>query len=87
MKALTIIIVSLVLSACSALPTLSTVAPTFCSLASNAESQKAALDLMDKMPPGTDKDKAMTALRMAEVSADAACILVKVLEAQASTAK
>ena len=82
MKTVAIITVSLILSACSALPTLSTVAPTFCSLATSAEARAAAQALIEKLPPGTDKDKALTALSVSNVSADAACILVKALEAK-----
>jgi len=67
---------------CSTLPTLSKVAPTVCAFATSDESKKAAAALLEKLPPGTDKDRATQAEDMAEVSADAACLLVKAIEAK-----
>ena len=82
MKTIAIVALALSLSACSALPKLSTVAPTICSYATNDEARTAAKELLSKLPPGTDKDRAIEAERIAEVSADAACVLVKALEAK-----
>lgn len=82
MKSIIILLMAVGLSACSALPQSSAIAPAFCSFATSTEAQAAALKLMDKLPPGTDKDHAMSALRMANLSADAACTLVKALEAR-----
>lgn len=81
-KPIAMLVVAVSLSACSALPTFSSVAPTFCSFATNKEAQAAALALMDKLPDGTDKQKVLDAARIAGLSADAACTLVKALEAQ-----
>lgn len=82
MKSLGIVIIALALSACSALPTMSKIAPTVCSFATSDESQSAARALIEKMPAGPSKDRAILALQIAEVSADAGCTAVKALEAK-----
>lgn len=83
-KPLAVVLLAVSLTACSALPTFSTVAPTFCSLATSSESRAAALALIDKMPEGPNKKNAILALQIAEVSADGACTALKVIEAQHS---
>lgn len=77
-----LMLAALSLPACSALPTLSKIAPTICAYATSAEAKSAALSLIQQMPDGTSKDKALLALPIAEMSGDAACTLVKAIEAQ-----
>jgi len=67
---------------CSALPTLSKVAPTICAYATTDEAKAAAVALAAQMPEGQDKARALAAINVADLSADAACTLVKALEAQ-----
>jgi hypothetical protein len=77
-----VVLFAIVMSACSALPTLSKIAPTICAFATSDEAKQAALALINQMPDGPDKDKAMLALPVAQLSGDAACTFVKALESQ-----
>jgi hypothetical protein len=80
----TVLIVTLAfsLSACSALPKLSEVAPLFCGFATKEEAQKSVNDLAAKLPDGTDKTRLQNGLVIAEDSAEAFCIFVKAMEAK-----
>lgn len=70
------------LSACSALPKFSEVAPLICSYATLDEAQKAVNDLAAKLPDGTDKTRVQKGLVLAEESADAVCVFIKAMEAK-----
>lgn len=69
------------LASCSGLPKVSQVAPLVCAYATSAEAEQAAVALVQLLPDGPKKDKARLALPIAAVSADAACVYLKILEA------
>jgi len=79
MKSLSILVLSILVSACAGT---SSVAPTFCTYATSAEAQAAAQAILATMPEGPDKDKAVAAAGLAHISADAVCVMVKAIEAQ-----
>ena len=82
MKTVSIVVLALSLSACSALPKISEVAPLFCNFATKEDAQKAVNDLAAKLPDGTDKTRLQNGLVIAEDSSEAFCIFVKALEAK-----
>jgi len=77
MKRLLFLLGSLLLSGCA-----TSKAPYFCTLATSDEVKVAATEIMKEIPEGKDKDKAALALAISDLSADAACTAIKVVEAE-----